>query len=151
MTSQDTPADLALREVESTALDRVEATLAANDLPVEDVRSAPATFYVATVDDEFVGIGGVEVHGRDGLLRSVVVTEPNRGRGFGTALCDALEERAREAGVRTLYLLTTTAAAFFHRCGYRALDREDAPPCIRKTAEFSSLCPTSATCMQKPL
>lgn len=146
-----TAPSLTLQPVDGPAFDRIEAVLAANDLPTADVRTAPGTFFVGVDGDELVGIGGVEVHDSDGLLRSVVVTEPHRGTGYGTVLCDALEGHARSVGVTTLYLLTTTAVGFFRRCGYREIDRRDAPPGIRRTAEFESLCDESATCMRKHL
>jgi amino-acid N-acetyltransferase len=132
-------------------LDAVEGLLEANDLPARDVRTSPATFYLARADARLVGVGGVEPYGSAGLLRSVVVEESHRGRGYGAALCDALEARAAERGVETLYLLTTTAAGFFRRNGYGAVPREEAPPSVRGTTQFADLCPTSATCMRKDL
>lgn len=142
---------LTLRGAGPADLGRVEAVLEANDLPSADVRQNPECFYVATAGSEFVGLGGVEADGSAGLLRSVVVTESHRGEGYGTALCEALEDRARGNGVRALYLLTATAAPFFRRRGYETVARADVPEAIRQTAEFSDLCPASATCMRKNL
>lgn len=143
--------DLSLRRADESEYARVESLLAANDLPNEDVRDGAAEFFLASTDDECVGLGGVERHGSNGLLRSLVVVEQYRGQGYGTALCDALETHARESGVETLYLLTTTAAPFFRRRGYERVDREDVPDRIRDTAEFTELCPASATCMTKDI
>lgn len=142
---------ISLRTAEGGDLDRVEALLEANDLPSEDVGTGPATFFLASVDGEFVGVGGLETYDDAGLLRSVVVTEDARGEGYGRTLCAALESRAREAGVDELYLLTTTAAGFFRRCGYETVDRSKAPEVIQKTEEFDELCPDSAKCMHKGL
>lgn len=142
---------VALRPADPDDLARIEALLAANDLPDEDVRSGSATFYLASVDGGVVGAGGLEVHGTHGLLRSVVVETDARGRGLGTALVDELEAIAAESGVDSLYLLTTTAEGFFRRRGYEVLDREEAPSGIRRTTEFRDLCPTSATCMRKEI
>jgi len=58
---------------------------------------------------------------------------------------------ARQAGAARLHLLTTTAAAFFRSAGYQDADRGDAPPSIRASREFSSLCPASASYMVKDL
>jgi len=49
-----------------------------------------------------------------------------------------------------MYLLTTTAEAFFELLGFRRIERHAAPPEIQRSAEFSSLCPSSATVMAKP-
>lgn len=142
---------LSVSRAEPADLDYVEALLEANDLPCEDVRAKPASLFVATVDDESVGVGGFESYGPHGLLRSVVVERSDRGQGFGTAQYEALESEARADGVRTLYLLTTTAAGFFADLGYRVIGRSSAPAAIQQTHEFADACPASATCMRKSL
>jgi N-acetylglutamate synthase-like GNAT family acetyltransferase len=50
-----------------------------------------------------------------------------------------------------VWLLTTTARAFFDKLGYAAVDRAGVPGAIRATAQFSALCPDSATVMVKRL
>ena len=94
-------------------------------------------------------MAGLEVHGGAGLLRSVCVRSAARGQGLGPRLCDAIEDRAAAAGLGELYLLTTTARAFFERRGYHVVDRASAPERILQTAEFQSLCPSSATCLSQ--
>ena len=142
---------LTLERADEDALDYVEALLEENGLPSADVRSKPGCFYVASEGDERVGVGGIESYGSDGLLRSVVVERPARGQGLGTALCDRLEAVAREDGVGTLYLLTTTARELFADHGYVEIDRSLAPEAIRETTEFADLCPEAAVCMRKRL
>lgn len=142
---------LTLQRAEADQVAYIERLLAANDLPAADVRSKPECFYIGSIDGNPVGVGGLELAGRDGLLRSVVVEPAWRGQGIGTALCDALETTASAEGVRRLYLLTTTAAAFFARRGYDEIDRVEAPVAIQETTEFTDFCPASAVCMGKPL
>ncbi|WP_435180093.1 arsenic resistance N-acetyltransferase ArsN2 [Halorussus sp. AFM4] len=142
---------ITLERTDRESVRRVESLLKANDLPYEDVRANPEQFFLARADGTRIGAGGVEPHGSTGLLRSVVVAESHRGRGYGAALCDALEDRARADEVETLYLLTTTAAAFFRRRGYEEIARESVPSAIRQTTEFADLCPETATCMRKRL
>ena len=144
-------ANVTLRRADEETLGYVEDLLMRNDLPAEDVRENPGTFYVARTGDERVGAGGIEQYGADGLLRSVVVEESARGEGVGTELCATLEAVAREAGVERLYLLTTTAAGFFAGRGYAEIEREAAPERVRDTTEFAALCPASATCLRKSL
>ncbi|RBI62158.1 GNAT family N-acetyltransferase [halophilic archaeon] len=146
-----TDPSITLRKADEDGVDLVESLLEANGLPFEDVRAKSECFFVVYSDTERIGVGGVERYGSNGLLRSVVVTESNRGQGYGTALCDALEERARTSGVETLYLLTTTAAAFFRQRGYEEVVRGDVPSSIQRTTEFTDLCPNSATCLRKDL
>jgi amino-acid N-acetyltransferase len=146
-----TDVSITLREADAETIDWVEALLEANDLPYRDVRTKAECFFVAVDEPERVGVGGVELHGVDGLLRSLVIARPHRGRGYGTALYESLEDYARENGVQALYLLTTTASGFFRERGYETVSRADAPERIRETTEFTDLCPTSATCMEKEL
>ncbi|QLG29169.1 GNAT family N-acetyltransferase [Halorarum halophilum] len=146
-----TDESITLRKADVANLDRVEALLEANDLPSEDVRAKPECFLLAYADAEWIGVGGVEIYGPNGLLRSVVVRESNRGQGYGRTLCDALEDHARANGVETLYLLTTTASEFFRQRGYEEVDRECVPGSVRGTTEFSDLCPSSATCARRDL
>ena len=140
-----------LQRADDSDLSYVETILAENGLPSQDVRSKAECFYVGYAGDEPVGVGGVEIHGTAGLLRSVVVEQSARGNGFGTAICKALETAARANGVQTLYLLTTTASEFFATRGYVEIARTDAPLTIRQTTEFDDLCPATATCMRKSL
>jgi amino-acid N-acetyltransferase len=142
---------LALEPADEGTLDYVESLLEANGLPTSDVRSKPGCFYVAREDGERVGVGGVETCGAAGLLRSVAVERSTRGEGLGTAICERLETVARDAGIETLYLLTTTASGFFAGLGYEEVSRDDAPAGIRETTEFADLCPESAVCMRKRL
>lgn len=151
-------ASLRLRPAKSENRRYVERLLSENELPTADLSESLNALYVCEVDDEQgsveserVGIGGVEVHGEYGLLRSVVVEERVRGEGYGRALCDRLLDQAADAGVETVYLLTTTADEFFSSLGFVAVERESVPPAIRDTAEFSELCPDSAVCMRKEI
>lgn len=130
---------------------RVEELLAKNDLPYRDVRSEPVTFIGAVVAGDLVGVAGLERYDTVGLLRSVVVEKSFQGQGLGTQLCDELEAQARETGIESLYLLTTTAADFFRAREYDDVDRSEAPSAIQDTSEFQNLCPESARCLRKRL
>lgn len=143
--------DLSIQPATPSDLDRVERLLAANDLPTADVTAEAPQFYLASHGGTLVGVGGLERYGADGLLRSVVVAEHHRGNGYGEAICDALAARARRAGVTTLYLVTTTAADYFRRRGYTAIDRSTVPEAIGATRQLAELCPDSATCMRAHL
>lgn len=143
--------EITLTGADTEGMDWLEGLLQENDLPHQDIRTGAGQFFIAHDGPERVGAAGLEIDGENGLLRSVVVVDAKRGQGYGTALCDALEARARTNGVETLYLLTTTASAFFDEHGYDVIDREAVPPEIRETTEFAELCPRSATCMGKTL
>ena len=71
--------------------------------------------------------------------------------GLGAAILSRLETEAAEQKATALYLLTTSATAFFERHGYTTLPRSAAPPAIAASRQFSTLCPASASFMFKEL
>lgn len=131
----------------------IQALLKSAGLPFEDLttQSMPGFIVLRSAAGELIATGGVEHHGKDGLLRSVAVSDSARGAGLGSSITHAVEKHSRDIGIATLYLLTTTAAEFFPRLGYERFDREAVPAAVAQSAEFASLCPASAVCMKKNL
>jgi amino-acid N-acetyltransferase len=130
----------------------VRNLLAAAGLPTADLTAAPlADFWGCHEGTTLIGVVGLEVYGAVALLRSLAVAPDGQGRGLGSALLAHAERAARQRGVQALYLLTTTAEAFFVQRGYVRIPREAAPPILRQTAEFAALCPVSAACLTKAL
>lgn len=125
------------------------AALNAERLPTEDLNQPGRRFHRFMDEQGLVGFGGLEGHGPDRLIRSVVTAPARRGQGLGRALLAALEAAARQDGAERLHLLTTTAAPFFARNGYQAADRRTAPDAIAASREFISLCPASAAYLTK--
>jgi amino-acid N-acetyltransferase len=123
------------------------ANLPTSDLTDEQLTSffycGPATAPLALI--------GLEIYGPDALLRSLVVDPTLRSAGLGSALVEHAEAHAAKHDVGSLYLLTTTAEAFFARRGYHRIDRRVAPATIRSTREFTDLCPASSAFMFKRL
>ncbi|GIW01345.1 arsenic resistance N-acetyltransferase ArsN2 [Roseiflexus sp.] len=95
-----------------------------------------------------IGCAAIECYGGAGLLRSVAVDATHRGRGVGEALVRAAIELAQRRGLHTLYLLTTSAADYFARFGFRAVSRDDVALAVRQSVEFNDVCPASAVVMQ---
>jgi len=126
--------------------------LAAANLPTSDLTDEQLTsfFYCGPASAPSALIG-LEIYGSDALLRSLVVDPTLRSKGLGSALVGRAEAQAAKHGVGTLYLLTTTAEAFFARRGYHRIDRTEAPATIRSTKEFAGLCPASSAFMFKRL
>jgi amino-acid N-acetyltransferase len=130
----------------------VVALLEAQGLPASDLTEAHLEhFFFTGTDGAPSALVGLEIYGDAALLRSLVVSATARTRGLGSALVLHAEEYAAAHRVRTLYLLTTTAEAYFEHRGYRRIDRSEAPLCIQSTREFSSLCPSSSAFMIKQL
>jgi len=125
----------------------VEALLRACALPVDGAAEHLADFVVADEGSRLVAVAGLEARGADGLLRSVAVSPEVRSAGLGRAMVDAVEAMARSRGLKRLHLLTTTAAPYFARRGFRARQRAAAPESLQVSAEFRGACPASATFM----
>jgi amino-acid N-acetyltransferase len=139
----------------ATAADHsaVRLLLVEAGLPVADFDSAPRLSFWVVRDDSGrpVGAIGLERHGDIGLLRSLVVAPDWRSRGLGKTLVRTLEAQANAIGVVELVLLTETAEKFFRQLGYSAIDRDRAPTVLTSSAEFRTLCPSTAACMTKRL
>lgn len=114
-------------------------------LPTDDLQEPGREFFVySTLAGERVGYGGFERYGRDVLLRSIVVLPVQRNRGLGRGIVSLLMRRASDAGGRQAWLLTTGAAGFFERAGFKAADRGQAPKSILASRQASTLCPSTA-------
>jgi amino-acid N-acetyltransferase len=119
-----------------------------NNLPTDDLTDTTLIF--ALLDGDHVsGTIGLEHEGEDALLRSLSVSEEKRRSGLGMELVRFIEQYAKENGVKNIYLLTTTAAPFFSKLGYEVIDRNSVSGFVRKTSEYCSVCPASATVMKK--
>jgi amino-acid N-acetyltransferase len=128
------------------------ALLQPQGLPVSDISAEHLEhFFFVGPDGSPTGLVGLELYGTDALLRSLVVAENVRGKGLGSTLINHAEQYAASKGVRSIYLLTTTAEAFFKRLGYERIERSHAPTSIEQTREFADLCPASSAFMLKSI
>jgi amino-acid N-acetyltransferase len=125
----------------------MEAMLVAAKLPVDGASEHLANFVVGEADGRLLCMGGFEQYGAAALLRSVAVDPSARGTGVGQRLLDHLRSQARAQGVAALYLLTTTAEAFFGKRGFSVVARSETPAALQASREFRGVCPASATAM----
>ncbi len=122
------------------------------ELTDQDVAERWGHYFVVREDDgRVVGVAGLEIHGEDGLLRSVAVDADYRGQGLAASLVEAALERAKRVQLRSVYLLTTTARDYFARRGFVDCPREEAPAAIRGSWEFRVGCPSNAAFMRRPV
>ena len=152
---EDRRLSLAMDRVAITArppLAAAVALLQVAELPIEDLTDSHLEhFFMAGEPESPVGVVGLELFGRDTLLRSLVVDPRIRATGIGSRLVEHAEAYARDRGAEAIYLLTTTAEVFFSKRGYARTERSTAPESIRGTREFASLCPASSAFMVKHL
>ena len=126
----------------------IMALLARTDLPPDGLRDHLATTLVARSDQAIVGCAALELYGAAALLRSVAVEPSHQRQGLGQQLTQAALDLARQNGAREVYLLTTTAGAFFPRFGFEPVTRTDVPAAVQQSVEFTSACPVSALVMR---
>jgi len=121
-------------------------------LPFQDISlSKDQLFFVTKKGDKVVGVIGLEILGEVGLLRSLAVSPKYRGQGIAKRLVRIVENYTLSIGVKSLYLLTTTAEKFFSKIGYQKVNRNNVPQEVKSTQEFQFLCPKSSVCMMKNL
>lgn len=133
-----------------SSLDEILPLLTGCDLPVADISvSSPPQFFGFRVAGSVVAVIGLEQFQSVGLLRSLAVSPRYRGRGLAQELVRHVEFFAASHGIDSLFLLTTTAEAFFRKLGYYPASRQEAPQAIQATSQFSGLCPSSSAFLSK--
>ncbi len=143
--------DISIREASPDDLGKICQLLVSAELPTIGVSEHIKDFLVAHQDGSIVGAIGLEHYGQAALLRSAVVDASERQYGIGSTLFDACFQKARGLGIRSLYLLTNTAEQFFHKKGFRRIDRADVPEAVASSVEFTDACPSHAACMKLDL
>jgi amino-acid N-acetyltransferase len=141
--------NIELRSVTKEDLTSIEQLLQDNHLPDRDIYENSILLFIASIASKDIGVGGLELYENICLLRSLVIRDAFRGKGYGKELTNKLIDRAKDKGVKEVYLLTTTAADFFRKIEFKKIDRDRVPLAIKNTSQFSSLCPASAICLRK--
>ena len=122
-----------------------------NDLPSEDYEDHIESFIVVEESGKVIGIGGLEKCGAAGLVRSIVVVPGHRGKGVANEIYMLIEDKARNLGIKALYLLTESAAEYFRELGFEVIERIEVPESVMKTRQFRDLCPASAVVMYRDI
>lgn len=124
-----------------------------NELPTVGVQQHLHQFLVweDMAESHIEGCIGLEVYGKDALLRSLSVHPKHQGKGVGSQLLNSIIIQAKKENIKSLFLLTTTADKFFKKHHFTRINREDASRGVKESPEFKSICPSTATCMTKSL
>lgn len=139
-----------LQVVPSTPSDlpAVLALLEEVNLPTEGVAEHFADFFIARANERVVGCVGLETYGNYGLLRSLAVAPDVQGQGVGAQLTSHLLAYAQANAIRTIVLLTTTAADFFARhFGFASAERNRFDEVFAASPEWSLPRCASAVCL----
>ncbi|MES2304187.1 MAG: arsenic resistance N-acetyltransferase ArsN2 [Gemmatimonadota bacterium] len=136
--------NIRVRAAQAHDLPAVTALLAEAELPRDGVAESFGDFFVAESAGEVIGAAGLEIRGRDALLRSVVVAPAAQGHAVGHQLTARAIAEARARGLEKVWLLTISAIGFFPRFGFRQVPREKVPDALQATVEFHHACPATA-------
>ncbi|RMF84568.1 MAG: GNAT family N-acetyltransferase [Nitrospinota bacterium] len=120
-------------------------------LPQAGISEAIEHFWIAREGAKIIGSIGVEVYANRCLLRSLAVHPSWQGKGLGKALTETLLAYLTAKRFQAVYLLTTTAEAFFARYGFHPIARDAVPQTVQQSVEFQSACPLTAACMERLL
>lgn len=125
--------------------------LEAEKLPANDLLDPGRRFFRFSDAHGLIGFIGWEEAGDTALLRSLVVAPARRGGGWGRILIQWALLRLAETGRTDAYLLTTSIDQLAARLGFAVIDRAEAPPAIRASRQYASLCPSTAILMHRSL
>jgi protein-tyrosine-phosphatase/N-acetylglutamate synthase-like GNAT family acetyltransferase len=117
------------------------------ELPREGLTDLTATILVARNGNEIVGCSALELYPNNALLRSVAIKPSFQNRGLGKRLVKATLDLAVDNKISNLYLLTETASTFFSKLGFENVPRSAVPENVRRSLEFTTLCPNTAKVM----
>ncbi len=131
-----------------TQLQPILDLLKESKLPYNDI-SLKDNLFVAYYNDSghLVASGGLEFYSGHSLLRSIAIEEKERGKSLGRQVVHDLLNRAKGKSINNVFLLTETAHDFFIKLGFRDINRDQVPPEVLASSEFTSVCPVSAACM----
>jgi len=143
--------NIKILEARKEDLPAIKALLESVNLPLQGVEDHWDNFILLKKENVVGGTVGLEIYNDKALLRSLAVAGAQQGHGFGQKLYFAIIEKAREHGIREIYLLTETAEKFFAKQGFEKISRDSADVKVKESIEFRSACPGTASCMRLKL
>lgn len=132
---------------DAESFEAFRALLKTSGLPADDLDYNKDLLVGYYEGDALVGTGGLEIYGPYALLRSLSVKMGIRGKAVGTTITEYLLAEAKKRNLKGIYLLTETAHGFFLKKGFKDVPRDAVPEEVKRSAEFSKLCPNSAAIM----
>jgi len=130
---------------------QIRRLLSKCELPTLYVHRHLKSFIVAKAGKKIIGVIGVEVYGRVGLLRSLCVGRAYRGQGIAKSLNAKIFDYAQMLKIDRLYMFTWDAEKFASKLGFHKIDKKRIPKSIRSTWQFRSFSPYPVICMTKKI
>lgn len=130
-------------------LKEIKQLLNSLGLPSSDIGPHVRGFVIAKTGKLIVGVVGMEVHGKDCLLRSLAVRPSHQGMGIAKELFCRIVADAQKRGIVKAYVLTTTIEILCQKWGFNKIPKTRVPHTIIVSKEFQGLCPKTAVLMCK--
>ena len=129
----------------------IEALLRASSLSAEGRHDHITQYMIARDKSGLLGCVGMERHETTGVLRALAVAQRARSAGLGELLLSAIVAAARQQGIETIVLQTTTASGYFARLGFAPIGIADLPSSISPANEVGHGSEDIGTLMQTAL
>lgn len=86
---------------------------------------------------KIIGTVGIEPIGKDGLLRSLVMSSESWNAKIGLNFIELAVSYGKQKGYETLYLLTNSSLPFFEYIGFEVMEESNIPEHIKQSDHFS--------------
>ncbi len=86
---------------------------------------------------KIIGTVGIEPVGKDGLLRSLVLSSENWNAKVGLNFIELAVAYGKQKGYENLYLLTNSSLPFFEYIGFKILEEKEIPAHLKASEHFS--------------
>lgn len=111
-----------------------------NFLVVEDVRDGDKP--------NVVGMVGLEIYGKRGILRSLVLRSESWNSKVGVELIALIISYGWRRGLREVFLMTRNSQPFFEHWGFIEISWDQVPKALQKSTQFQEYDPSYATVMK---
>ena len=143
---------VAVTEARASDLPRVHQILERTALPYPDLDNHLDDLMAMRDAGEVIGCVAVELYDEAALLRSLAIIPERRGEGLGWMLADVALNRARERGVRRVFLTTEHATDFFaEKFGFHPVDRATVDQTVLASSQFKTARASGAITMRLDL
>ena len=110
--------EIKLREASINDIESVQHLLTTLNMRTQGILEPNTRYWVTEISGEVVGVIGVELGDKAGLLRSAAIIPEHRNRGIGKVLVEHLLDACAASGHRTIYCFSTVAGEYWQQLGF---------------------------------
>jgi N-acetylglutamate synthase-like GNAT family acetyltransferase len=132
-------------------LPQIEKLLEAEGLPPLPRALPLSNLVVALEGSSVLGVVGLDVVARYGILRVLVVDGARRRQGLGASLVRSIVARCHELGLREIYAVAANAAEFLAAQGFELVAGETLPGELRSRLAAGAGGPDASAIVRLPL